>query len=112
EDGENYFKDGQQLVASLTGFDPYVRLKSAQGKKLTDEELIKVIREWREEVPTLKREYRMAAGILYQKWGRSLLEGNNPQDAQGMLFLAFEYHSILPPLRAVLVNREIAIELA
>jgi len=112
EDGENYFKDGQQLVASLTGFDPYVRLKSAQGKKFPDEELIKIIREWRERVPTLKREYRMAAGILYQKWGRSRLEGNNPQDAQVMLFLAFEYHSILPPLRAVLVNREIAIELA
>ena len=112
EDGENYFKDGQQLVASLTGFDPYVRVRAAEGKKLSQEELDKIFREWREKLPTLKSEHRMAAGTLYQKWGRSLLEGNNPQGAQVMLFLAFEYHSILPPLKAALFNREIAIELA
>ena len=112
EDGENYFKDGQQLVGSLIGFDPNVRLRAAEGKKLSQEELDNIFREWREKLPTLKSEHRMAAGTFYQKWGRSLLEGNNPQGAQIMLFRAFEYHSILPPLRAVLVNREIAIELA
>lgn len=114
EAAEKYFEEGQRLVASLTGFDPFVRLKTAydNGQTLSDNELGKIIQEWQEKLPTLKTEYRMAAGTLYQKWGRTLLEGNDPQGAQIMLLPAFQYHSILPPLRAALVNREIAIEIA
>ena len=112
EDGEKYFDDGQQLVASLTGFDPIVRVRAAEGKTFTQEELNQIFQEWRQKLPTLKTEYRMAVGTFYQKWGRSLLEGHEPQSAQAMLFAAFEYHSVLPPLRAPLINREIAIELA
>jgi CHAT domain-containing protein len=110
DEASTYFEDGQQLVASLTGFDPYIRLKSAE--KLTQEEIAKLFQEWREMLPTLNRESRMAAGTLYQKWGRMLLEGNNPRFAQLMLQSAFEYHSILPPLKAAQVDREMAIELA
>ena len=112
EGSGNYFEEGQKLVASLIGIDPFVRLSTAEGKTFSQDELNNIFREWREKLPMLKPEHRMAAGTLYQKWGRTLLEGNEPQAAQVMLLPAFEYHAILPPLTAAQGNREIAIELA
>lgn len=113
EDGDKYFKDGQQLAGLLSEFDPYIRAKNAgKGKTLSSEEINKIIQEWRENLPTLKTDYRMAAGILYQKWGRVFLDGNKPQDAVGMLIHAFDYHSIFSLLRSAQANREVTIELA
>ena len=113
EEGERYFREGQQLVASLTGIDPYVRAKAiTKQKEVTTEELDKIMREWREKLPTLKTNYRMAAGILYQKWGRVFLDANRLQDAVAMLLFAFQYHSISPLPRSTQSNREAAIELA
>jgi CHAT domain-containing protein/Tfp pilus assembly protein PilF len=113
EDGERYFKDGQQLVGSLSESDPYFRVRTVEkGKTLSTEQLKKILEEWREKLPTLKTEDRKAAGILYQKWGRTALDSKNLKAAAGMLLHAFEYHSILPLLRLAQINREVAIELA
>ncbi len=85
EDGEKYFKDGQKLVGSLTALDPYVRMKTAaeKGEKFSSDEVKNIFFEWREKLPTLKPEYRMAAGILYQKWGRVFFDANSCKTQQG-----------------------------
>lgn len=93
--GYEYLRQGEKLL--FLG-------ESGQETTLSEEEYQRLWEEWVEKtlktMPFLSPEYRMAAGTLYQKFGRVSLQ------AVGYLQLASTFHKSLP------VNRDTTIEYA